>query len=57
MYYSSPRSLDDRLSDAQQALRDGYNDDLSRAIAEARDLIKDIQYLIYKRTTPPKRKK
>lgn len=30
---------DERLSEAQRILRDGYHDDLSRAVAEARDLL------------------
>jgi hypothetical protein len=32
------RLLDERLSKAQHILRDGYHDDLSRAIAKVRDL-------------------
>ena len=34
--------LDERLSRAQLVLRDGYHDDLSRAVAEARNLLRGV---------------
>lgn len=39
-------SLDERLSQAQLVLRDGYHDDLSRAVADARNALVDLQPLL-----------
>ena len=36
-------TLDERLSEAQLKLRDDFNDDLSAAIAEARNLINELK--------------
>jgi hypothetical protein len=37
------KTLDELLSDAQLLLRDGHNDHLSRAVADARNRLRELE--------------